>query len=683
MAFVVVPPNRETGILKPPLLLYLAHGEDRHRCAVGPALAAAAERAGWAFEVYYDCRRSGRHFGGGGASEALATGSLIAGGRHLELALWLTTKYRVAAVGDPGSPIWPVIEAGGEVIERTADPAEIFSVALSKLHAPVPAEVMVFDAGPQTALRIVTAPFLYPRVLLANCLGVDVSCDPGLRGRLECLGARRFIGLFVDPDRASAFPGGLDRAEGDLAGDTYATLTSRLARQHAEWGRGTLLGDPNLIAAQLPLATRRRLIPLYGCPQTDVIERAEDVIRIGNDPVYGRQFDDHDFFALGRLGRGLQIVDPDPPFASAASVPVSISCPPKLASDFEPDDETLRAWMKEGRVFTTLVLWAGMIRELHCIPRIIDLVAATGLRCGLVITTDTITQLSEFDLSLLAVPEERGGVLGRVELLLGSTGRGVCAEAYMPDGELSQMLASARTELAESLPGDLMPRGWWPLMDAKLIHAPAPRISWEGSRPLIRIPPRQLPEEQTSAEKTPSRRQSDSRRLIGNALRRYHLDRFFRAPRPYDQARPGPFQPAIAKAVHLAGFEYMWTKAAFERSEPAFVMNDFVALPFTAGNWDGWSPFYTVQSTAQVRAAERRLMRGGRPAWLASNVDSILWMLPGEVLENGRALFDIAQLVANGGHSGRLANVTPNVIARYARMLTACPGESIPRTSYS
>jgi len=220
-------------------------------------------------------------------------------------------------------------------------------------------------------------------------------------------------------------------------------------------------------------------------------------------------------------------------------------------------------------------------------------------------------------------------------------------------------------------------------MDAKLIQTPAPRISWEGSRPLVRVPPRHLPEEQPSAEKPASCRQPDVRRLIRNALRRYHLDRFFRVPRPYDQARPGPFQPAIAKAVQSAGFEYMWTKAAFGRSEPAFVMNDFVALPFTAGHWDGWSPFYTVQSTAHIRAAERRLVRAGRPAWLASNVDSILWMLPGEVLENGRALFHVAQLVANGGHSGRLTNVTPNLIARYARMLTACRGELISRTSYS
>ena len=666
--------------MKPPLLLYLAHGRDPHRCAVGPALAAATKRAGWAFDVYYDDRRSGRHFGGwdpSGASEALATGSLVAGGRHLDLALWLTTLYQVAAVGDPASPIWPVIRAGGTMLAQTADPAEIFSAVLSRLDAPAPADVMVLDAGAQTASRIVTAPFLYPRLLSANCLGVDVTCDSGLRSRLESLGVRQFIGLFVDADRAGAFPGGLDAVEGELAGETYASLSSRLASQHAAWGRGALLGDPALIAAQLPLAARRRLIPLYGHPQTSVIEQAAEVIRTGEDPVYGRQYDDHDFFELGRLGRGLQIVDPDPPFASAAAIPTTLPRPPKPRNELEPDDDTLRAWAQEGRVLTTLVLWAGMIRELHCIPRILDLVAATGLRCGLVITTDSLAQANQFDLSLLATPEERGGVLGRVELLLGSTGRGVCAEAYMPDGKLVHLLENARRELAESLPEDLMPRGWWPLMDAKLVDFATPRVSWEGWRPIVRIPSRPSPEEGQSAEKPASRHRSDVRARIGSAFRRYHLDRFFQVPRPYDQARPGPLNSAVADAVQSAGFEYMWTKAAFGRPQPALVVNDFVALPFTAGNWDGWSPFYTVGSAVQVRTAERRLLRAGQPGWLASNVDSILWTLPGEVLEKGAELFQVAQLVANGGHSGRLINVTPNVVARYARILNARAGETV------
>jgi hypothetical protein len=678
MASVVVPQGREEGVVKPQLLLYLAHGQDPHRCAVGPALAAAAAAAGWAFDVYHAGRRAGRHYGGwdpGGGSVGAASGSLVAGGRHLDHALWLTTSHHIVAVGDPDSPLWPAIEAAGEVLVRTADPAAIIVAAFSRMGVPVPEEVTVLDAAPQTGLGIVAAPFLYPSIMESGNLGIDVSCDGDLRARLEDLGARRFVGLYVDPARAERFPGGLDAVEGAVAGETYASLTAGLARRHARWGRGTLLGDPELIAAQLPLAVQRRLIPLYGRPQTDVIERAADMIRGGADPVYGRQFDDHDFFALGRLGRGLQIVDPDPPFAT--SVPVPLPVPPEPLSAFEPDNETLRAWATEGRVLTTLVLWSGMIRELHCIPRIIDLVAATGLRCGLVITTDSLTRASPADLALLSVPEDRGGVLGRIELLLGSTGGGVCAEGNMPKDELARLLKAARQEIAQYLPDGLMPRGWWPLVDSKLVPAKTPRFGWHGGRPVLRIVPRPRPVEQPSAGgSTTTHTTSDTRRLIGRVLRRYRLDRFYEAWRPYDQARPGPIDPSVAEAVRSAGFEYMWTKTIFGRSEAALVSDDFVALPFTAGAWDGWSPFYTVGSTGQIRVAERRLLRAGKPAWLASNIDSILWLLPGEVLEKGHALFQVAQLVAGGGGSGKLVNVTPNVIARYARVLNGLPSPS-------
>jgi hypothetical protein len=95
----------------------------------------------------------------------------------------------------------------------------------------------------------------------------------------------------------------------------------------------------------------------------------------------------------------------------------------------------------------------------------------------------------------------------------------------------------------------------------------------------------------------------------------------------------------------------------------------FVALPFTAGNWDGWSPFYTVGHAADLHRAERRLLRTGRPGWLASTIDSPLFALSGEIWEHGSRLHEIARCVAAGGRSGRLINVPPRVVARYARLL--------------
>jgi hypothetical protein len=199
-------------------------------------------------------------------------------------------------------------------------------------------------------------------------------------------------------------------------------------------------------------------------------------------------------------------------------------------------------------------------------------------------------------------------------------------------------------------------------------------VSWEEGRPLVRLPPRSSATFGLPPDPAPSQQTLDIRHAVATALRRCRLDRYFRVPRPYDEARPGPLDPVVAAAVQFAGFDYMWTKTGFGGPRPTILRNDFVALPFTAGNWEGWTPFYTIDSAGQVTAAERRLLRLGKPGWLASNVDSILWMLPGEVLEKGGQLFEVARLVAKGGRSGRLINVTPNVIARYARILSARAG---------
>jgi hypothetical protein len=201
------------------------------------------------------------------------------------------------------------------------------------------------------------------------------------------------------------------------------------------------------------------------------------------------------------------------------------------------------------------------------------------------------------------------------------------------------------------------------LLDAALVPRQAPRIERQGLRPVVRFTSRGEAPAPGEGE-GPTRR--DARGLAGDTVRRLGLDRFFEERRPFDDRAPGPFDDAIAETVRAAGFEYMWTKAAFGEARPAARNDDFVALPFTAGNWDGWSPFYTVGAAADVAAAEKRLHG---PAWLASTIDSPLYLLPGELLERGSRLYELAALVAQGGRSGKLVNVTPNVVARYARLL--------------
>ena len=672
---------------RPRLLLFLVDARDPHRLAIAPALAALAGRAGWDFDLYCDGLRLGRHFGGGDpalAPPGASAGSLVAGGGHVERLLWLVAAYDVAALGHAGSVLWPALGAGGAaVLARTDDPAELQAAAFERLGEPVPALVRVLDAAPQGPLGLELAPYACVELLDGPpAVGVDACADDGLRGRLEALGAHRMCGFGVDGARAAAFPGGLEAADGPVtAGDTYATVTTRWAQRHQAWGRGVLLGDPDLVAAGLPRARRLRLLALHGRPQVDVLRSAHDIVRSAREPVYGRQYDDRDFLVLAELGHGLQVIDPAPPFDSAHRVPPPVPSPPCALADLEPDDGQLERWADEGRVLCTALLWSGMVREADGLPRLIDLVAQTGLRAGLVLTVDTITHGAGSALELLAVPPERGGVLGLLEPLVGSTGRGVAIESRLPDGALHTHLADAVPALAALLPEGLRPRGWWPLLDTALVSRRSRPVGLREGRPVVRFTPRgagaapAVGAHVPTAGAPPPRARLDARGLAGRAVRATRLDSVLEERRPFDEMRPGALDERVVTAVRDCGLSYLWTKASFGIPR-ATVRDGVVALPFTAGGWDGWSPFYTLRSRSDVTRAESRLRRSGQPGWLASTVDSPLWAMSGEVWREGSRLYEIAELLADGGRSGELVNVAPNVIARYARIISAREGDA-------
>ena len=119
--------------MKPTLLLYVTSQEDPQRVVVGPALAALAERAGARFECYYDEPRRGRHFGGGDPSTVpvgVAGGSPVSGGQHLDHVLRLAGGFRLLAVGDQASVLWPAVNlSGAEVIAASTDPGVIFGTS--------------------------------------------------------------------------------------------------------------------------------------------------------------------------------------------------------------------------------------------------------------------------------------------------------------------------------------------------------------------------------------------------------------------------------------------------------------------------------------------------------------------------------------------------------------------------
>jgi len=75
----------------------------------------------------------------------------------------------------------------------------------------------------------------------------------------------------------------------------------------------------------------------------------------------------------------------------------------------------------------------------------------------------------------------------------------------------------------------------------------------------------------------------------------------FEPIRPFDGARPGTAARQVLAAVGAAGFEYALTKAEFG-SPPTLVTGvaNLTVLNYTAGRWDGWTPFETVNNLGDL-----------------------------------------------------------------------------------
>src|SRR5207244_6270635 len=206
------------------------------------------------------------------------------------------SRFEISALGDPAAALWPVLdELGAEELARSTEARELYAAAFARFGEPLPRRVIVLDATPQGPDGVIIAPYLFPALLTGEpSLGLEA------RAGRHALDADRFEGLFV---RSGVH--WLDANEGEVGDRDYAELTAELATRHSDWARGFLLGDPDLVAAQLARAASLRLAPLYGRPQTDVLERTRALLSGAREPIYGRQYDDRDFVELARSGRGL------------------------------------------------------------------------------------------------------------------------------------------------------------------------------------------------------------------------------------------------------------------------------------------------------------------------------------------------------------------------------------------
>jgi len=702
--------------MKPRLLLYLTADTNPARNAVAATLAWATEAAGWFFEVYYDAYRRGVHYGGGDpafSSPGSLTGGTMTGAHHYERLYLLLHRFECIALID--GPV-----AFGAVLEQLDVPrlavsgfAETYLQTFKMLSVAMPETAVVIDAQPRCDLAGVDA-YFYPEIAGQHALGLEVSSlrkDDLLQ--LMHAGVWHLQTLYVGAKglkKLETFTAALSSLAPQShfvapvmnllerlgPGDDFAVITERVARRWLEYcAGGWVLADPTVVASWLPDAWRERRLALYSKPQRLIIQRLEAELCKTQTAVLGRQYEDGDFFELSSLGLAFQLIDPcRPPFPVLRMAGYNWVSGAQYAdiADCEPTDEQLRGWAREGRVLVSVIFWTGMIRELENLYAVIDLVALSRMKGGLALTTPALEYQPEAPLELLRTPLERGGVFPHLEILLASCGLGASIESRLPEGKLATYLHTANQVLDRlGVPQERRPRGWWATMDPAMLprprpklpvtpkvqaHAPFLQIRYHSPGSLAASMPAPASLEERGEEETtravssmPAGRTPLTRRL-GSWAREHGLNAVLAPYRPYEFFAPGPVRKEVIEAVRGAGLRYMFSKAGFGLPPTVLYHDaDFIALNYTVGHWDGWTPFETINSVGDLQRAERRLLAVKRPGWLVGTLDTCLWAFTGPIWGRATGLWAIADFVARGGNSGQLINVTPGVVARYARLL--------------
>lgn len=693
--------------MKPKLLLYITSDDAPGRNAVAATLAWACQSIGWFFEVYYDAYRLGEHYGGGDPDllpQGSLTGGVVVGAHHHERLYLLLHRFDTLVVTQ-GNVAFDAALRNLNVRRLSATTCEdLYEQVFAALNFETPLSALIIDRSPSTSLQGLDA-YTYPEIVMRRSLGFEASqLTEATASWLKAHDVNTVYALWLGQAQQERVEQALMAAHPAMSvthidrvapADQFQTVTERLARRcHEQFRGGWILADPVTISSWLPEAVRERRLSIYGKPQREIIQQLSAELRATESAVLGRQYEDADFFDLSALGVAFQLIDPNrPPFPVLrhASYDWTGTRILRVPEAQEPTDAQLVEWARAGRILSSVIFWTGMIRELENLPRIIDLVALTRLKAGIALTLPALEYQPEGALEMLQAPLEMGGVFPHVEVLLASCGLGAAIESCMPPGRLAAYLAATYRRMDElAIPQEWRPRGWWTTMDPKMIHRAHPRApitpTLERGAPFLRLryassALRQVPHTATPAEAHGNQASANGaaeaghtlsrRRRIGAWVRRSGFESILAPYRPYELYEPGPLNPDIVATARAAGLRYLFSKAGFgARPQTLARTDDFIALNYTVGRWDGWTPFETINDIHDLRTAERRLLATGKPGWLVGTLDSCLWTFTGPIWQRGAELYRIASFLAAGGDSTRLINVTPNVVARYARIVT-------------
>ncbi|MCX7824790.1 MAG: hypothetical protein N2689_04460, partial [Verrucomicrobiae bacterium] len=375
-----------------------------------------------------------------------------------------------------------VMAFGGDVIttQKPEDLAEFYRAIFDYFRLEFPKEIVLVRGRPQGEKSLWLQPYCYPDICFREALGVHAGAGAATLKRFRDLGAQKASVLYCLPqtvEMAQAAGLTVEIVDSVKDGDTYGTITCRIADRWIDRAKGIAFGDPHCTLKWMPFFLRERYLTLFepvGWKEfTKTLARYAK--KTGNNLIYGSQtvkpMTDDVATEFSKEGLIMSLVGLDARIGttiqSRRALPVDWLRDVRPPWEEECADKFLEERAAKDAIAVCVLFYASDLGHLPALSRVLDLMLVKDMKCGLAFPStwyDFQPQLVE----QLYIPIRHGGVYPAIEPLLVSAGQGVATEAqgYL-DGELlTRSLLEAKAQIARHVGENLLPKGYYPFQDA-------------------------------------------------------------------------------------------------------------------------------------------------------------------------------------------------------------------------
>lgn len=457
-------------------LLFFFSDENCPSCAaVVPTLSRLAGELNLDFESYI-CSRQWSMFGA-----VLPT----TGHSHLEGFYYLANFYdEILYCSLTANPSYQfrreVLAFGGKVIS-TRKPEQTLDFYLdvySFFEKELPDSMMLLPDKRENENYY--APYCYPEIIKRDCIALNESSYSAH----EAFDGKSVYSLYCDVAGAKCI-------DSVREGDTYGSITERIARRNYQAAKQVGFIDPGALMRWQTHFVRTGVVALYQDYEWEefipTVKEYADLLH--NNDIIGTQIvfykahnvvrnNDNVIAELGKynLVHNLVGISPRIGFTAQTQYPLPLDWlgdeQTKTPWDTEYSDEYLLERIKNKDIPVCFVFYAADLGHLPVITNFLNLMSLDGMRAGIAFPSTWYDYHPEL-LEQIYIPLAHGGVCPNLEPMISSVGISVATEAegYIAPEFLQELIGRARKNIASHVGERLVPRGYYPFQDSSPFYA--------------------------------------------------------------------------------------------------------------------------------------------------------------------------------------------------------------------